>query len=105
MNLSGFFLVSVISCSFGWKIDVEPFEKIPMYSSQNLSFKLQMERGINKFSPLDHLIIKYEILILEDRDYFDNLSQLHVDLNLKNKNSGAVKVLNQRVSFDSNDIR
>ena len=52
MNLSGFFLVSVISCSFGWKIDVEPFEKIPMYSSQNLSFKLQMERGINKFSPL-----------------------------------------------------
>ena len=103
MNLSGFFLVLVISCSFGWKIDVEPFEKIPMYSSQNLSFKLQMERGISWV--LDHLKIKYEILILGDRDYFDNLSQLHVDLNLKNKNSGAVKVLNQRVSFDSNDIR
>ena len=28
-----------------WKIELEPFEKLPMYSANNLSFKLQLENG------------------------------------------------------------
>ena len=28
-----------------WKIELEPFEKLPMYSANNLSFKLHLENG------------------------------------------------------------
>ena len=31
--------------SEAWKIELEPYEKLPMYSATNLSLKLQMENG------------------------------------------------------------
>ena len=39
-------ILCISSCCYGWKIETEPFEKIPMYSTQDLSFKLQIEEGI-----------------------------------------------------------
>ena len=46
MNLYRIVLASLLPFCQAWRVEVEPFENIPMYSKQNLTFKLEMENGM-----------------------------------------------------------
>ena len=49
MNLYRIVLASLLPFCQAWRVEVEPFENIPMYSKQNLTFKLEMENGITSY--------------------------------------------------------
>ena len=46
MNLYRIVLASLLPLCQAWRVEVEPFENIPMYSKQNITFKLEMENGM-----------------------------------------------------------
>ena len=46
MNLYRIVLASLLPFCQAWRVEVEPLENIPMYSKQNLTFKLEMENGM-----------------------------------------------------------
>ena len=62
MNLYRIVLASLFPFCQAWRVEVEPFENIPMYSKQNLTFKLEMENGMYRSV---HYLHRY-IIMLKD---------------------------------------
>ena len=62
MNLYRIVLASLLPFCQAWRVEVEPFENIPMYSKQNLTFKLEMENGMYRSV---HHLHRY-IIMLKD---------------------------------------
>jgi len=80
-------ILCISSCCYGWKIETEPFEKIPMYSTQDLSFKLQIE---------------------EEDGSIKNITKdgVKVDLKIQNPEAWAVKIeSSETLIFYKDEIR
>ena len=74
-----------VACVSGLQLEVDPVEKIPM--NDQLEMKVRLVLG------------------KEDDHILDSLEDVIITANLTNKNSWAVRLLNDSMTFNYRDIR
>ena len=91
-----------------WKIELEPFEKLPMYSANNLSFKLHLENGECQVGLCNNFDDEITTVSSGDREHYQSLQNtngLTVHVKPQNNPSSVVSIEHQDIVFQYDDIR
>ena len=94
-------LCLLLAACEAWRVEVEHFEKIPMHSAQNLTFKLQQEDGTISWS----LLYIAQDKCLGDQYYFEDRSEVEIDVVKQDNTSWSVKVQTPKIKFNQRDLR